>query len=117
MQKRPREATYWPFESLGHDICFFYRDRSFWLCVVTWFPGCRRLLGRDRGFPSPDIVVFFRFSIAARVLFMSRQCFVLCHDNVATKGPWSQPRQPKQEVRVTTGACSRPRDSCRNRIS
>ena len=31
------------------------------LCVATWFLGCRGLLGRDRGFPCCDRVVFIMF--------------------------------------------------------
>ena len=31
---------------------------------------------------------------------MSRQCFILCLDDVATEGPLSWSRQPRQEVRV-----------------
>ena len=48
------QKGYCTLEGLGHD-------RVFWLCVVTWFLGCRRLLGRDKGFPSLDRVVFLLF--------------------------------------------------------
>ena len=41
---------------------------------------------------------------------MSRQCFILCHDDVAIEGPLSQPRQPRQEARVATEACLRPKN-------
>ena len=35
--------------------------RDMVLCVVTWFLGYRRLLGRDRGFPGHDRVVLLLF--------------------------------------------------------
>ena len=77
--------------------------RDMVLCVATWFLGYKRLLVRDRGFTSSDRVVFFWFSVTTGVLPMSRPCFVLFLDNVTTKGPLSQSRWPRQEVRVATG--------------
>ena len=38
---------------------------------------------------------------------MSRQCFILCRDDVVTEGPLSQLRRPREEVRVATGAWMR----------
>ena len=33
---------------------FLVLCRDMVLCVVTWFSGCRWLLGRDKGFPGPN---------------------------------------------------------------
>ena len=57
------------------------------------------------------IELFFScFFVATAVPMMWRQCFVFCHDNVAIEVPLSRPRRPRKEVRVATGAWSRPRD-------
>ena len=34
---------------------------------------------------------------------MSRQCFILCRDDVSTEGPLSWPRRPRQMVRLRQG--------------
>ena len=53
---------------------------------------------------------FFCFYVAIGVPTVSRQCFVFCHDNVATEVPLSRLRRSRQEVRVTTRSWSRTRD-------
>ena len=78
--------------------------------VATWFIGCRRLLGWNRGFLGGDRVVFLCLSVATRAPTMLRQCFVSCCDNVATEVPLSRSRRPRQEVRVATGAWLRLRN-------
>ena len=85
--------------------------RDIVLYVATWFSGCRRLLGRDRGFPGRNRVVFLMFFCHGRgphsvtVVF----CFFFC-DNVETEVPLLRPRRQRQEVRVAIGAWSRQRD-------
>ena len=48
---------------------FLILCRDMILYVATWFPGCRQLLGGDRGFPSRDKVVFLLFLCCDNVLF------------------------------------------------
>ena len=74
--------------SVATELLALCRDMV--LCVAIWFPGYKRLLGRHKGFTGGDRVVFFWFSITIGVFPVSGQCFVLCHDNVVTKGPLSQ---------------------------
>ena len=90
------QRDYYLLVGLGRDKGFLYLNKAFLICVATWFPGCRQLLGNDKGFPGRDRVVFIWFSVTT--------VFILCSDNVVTEGPLLWLRWPRQEVRVATGA-------------
>ena len=103
VQKRPKEAT--------SRLRVWVTIKVFFVATELFGSMSRHgSLCRDRGFPGRDGVVFFWFSVTTGVLLVLRQCFVLFRDNVATKGPLSQSRWPRQEVRVATGAWLRPRN-------
>ena len=98
---------------LGSDMGFPSRDRVIFLLLFCHEKGPpyvatrvlllsqqRSSLCYDRGPPC----------VAIGVLPVLRQCFVLWRDNVATKGPLSWQRRPRQEVGVATGAWLRPRN-------
>ena len=53
-------------------------------------------------FPGCDRVVFSWFYIATGVPTVSRQCFVLCHDNVAIEVSLLGSSRSRHEVRVAT---------------
>ena len=92
MQKRPRKANACWAVWVATEIFlvateFLVLCCDLVLCVATWFLGCRRLLGHDRGFPSHNRVVFLLFFY--RDPTVSRKCFVFIRDNVATEVPLS----------------------------
>ena len=78
--------------------------RDIVLYVATWFSGCKRLLGRDRGFPDRNRVVFLMFFYRDRGPHGVTVVFFFCRDNVETKVPLLRPRRQRQEVRVAIGA-------------
>ena len=72
-------------------------------CVVTWFSGCKHLLGCDIAFPCRDSVLLFYI------------------DNVGTEVSLSRPRRPRQEVscctlHVMTGFGQEVKFLCRERV-
>ena len=90
------KTGYCQFSSLG-------RDRDFSVVIELFgsvsrhdtlcrdmVPRLKGWLGRDRVFPSLNRVVSSWFYVATRALSVSRQCFVLCRDDVAIEGPSSR---------------------------
>ena len=65
------QRGYYPFLGLGRNRGFLCRHGAFWLCVATWFLGCRPLLGRDKGFPGRDRVVFLWLPVVTGVMSVS----------------------------------------------
>ena len=102
------QIGYFQFLGLGCDRGFLCRNMV--LYVATWFSGRKGCRVATWVFLVATELFLSCFFVTTGVLLVSRQRFILCHDNVVTEGPLSRSRRPRQEAKGAIGVWMRPRN-------